>query len=326
MSKSVFLCYRLTDSEIVERTRSDLARHGFDAWSYDDVMPGQSWRSVMNQALVEAETVVIFLSPSFIENELCRQQVYIAQSLKKRIIPTFIHYCLDLLDSTDEFSQLKGLHIIPFVAEDNKARALADDYEAIFPQLLAAIRPHEEPIPLNAQHNYVSFSRLDYEFVVKLCADVNKSGLHAWSTATSLCGGDDWRNDIAQAVLTARCFILVLSLEAVQSYWVRREVLLAQLKGIPIIPVISPRALQGSSYEQEYPRLRDAVAAIYEMNPINDINWIYPKANYDQNSGRSHHRAPGLQPDQRPSAGHLHLLSSCRQPRCHRPGLRLPVR
>lgn len=280
MGKSIFLCYRLTDSDMVERIKSDFAKSGLDAWSYSDVLPGQSWRSLMNQALVEAETVIVLLSPSFIENEVCRQQVYIAQALQKRIIPIMLCACYDLLDSADEFSQLKGLNIIPSVS--GKIAALEDDYETLFAQLLDAVLPNHNPTPLNAQHNYIAFSRLDTDFVTQLSRDLNEAGIYTWSTATHLRGGDNWRRGIAEAVLTASNLILVLSLDSIESYWVRREVLLAQLRGIPILPFISPRVLEGSSYGQEYPKIRDAAAMVYEMNLIREINWIYPEPDYDK--------------------------------------------
>jgi TIR domain len=281
MSKSVFLSYRPTDAEIVERTKNDLARQGIDAWNYDnDVLPGQPWRTMMYDALVAAETVIVFLSPSFIENEVCRQQVYIAQSFKKRIIPIVVQPCFELLDSADEFSQLRGLNII--TDSFNFDKGLADNYDTLFPLLIKAIRPNPAPTPLNARHHYVAFSKLDWEFVVKLNDDLLKVGIHAWSTATHLCGGDNWRRGIADAVLTAQNLILVLSLEAIQSYWVRREVMLARLNGIPIIPFVPPRVLDGSTFAKEYPKLRDAAFPVYEMNPINEINWIYSETDYEK--------------------------------------------
>lgn len=282
MGQNVFLCYRLTDAEIVKRVKDDLAVQGIMAWSYDDVPPGQAWRTTMYQALIEAQTVVVFLSPAFIENDVCRRQVYIAQSFRKRIIPVIVYPCLKLLDDADEFIQLKSFH---FVNTDNvflTDSGLGDGYDTCLAQLIAALNPQLNYQPLNTQHSYVCYSSKDADFVRRLKTDLAAQEIYTWSAVTDLRAGDNWRRNMADKVLTCSSLIVVLSVEAIKSQWVQREVTLALLKQIPIIPIVAPRVLQGSSFHEQYTVLRDAALPIYEMNYLNEINWISSDPDYQK--------------------------------------------
>lgn len=45
-------------------------------------------------------------------------------------------------------------------------------------------------------HVFISYSRKDTPFVVRLEAELNKLGIATWRDATSIPGGDDWYQNI----------------------------------------------------------------------------------------------------------------------------------
>lgn len=83
-----------------------------------------------------------------------------------------------------------------------------------------------------AKHIFISYSRKDTEFVDKLAADMKKAGFKIWIDRTSILGGDKWRRQIVKAIGKAQAVLIVLSSSSVQSDNVRKEIDIAEQKGI----------------------------------------------------------------------------------------------
>lgn len=74
-----------------------------------------------------------------------------------------------------------------------------------------------------AKHVFISYSTADAEFVEKLSADLQRSGLSPWVAAKELNVGDSLLEIIENAITVADYFVVVLSPEAVASRWVSVE-------------------------------------------------------------------------------------------------------
>jgi len=84
---------------------------------------------------------------------------------------------------------------------------------------------------------FISYSRKDLAFVQKLAADLQSAGLDVWWDLSGTKGGDEWETKITGALKRSQYMIVVLTPDAVESRWVRREYLLADEEGLEIIPL-----------------------------------------------------------------------------------------
>ncbi|MDX2138249.1 MAG: SUMF1/EgtB/PvdO family nonheme iron enzyme [Chloroflexota bacterium] len=89
----------------------------------------------------------------------------------------------------------------------------------------------------NAPHAFISYSRKDTAFVERLEHALNARGVVTWRDATSIPGGDDWYQNIVSGLANAYAVICIVTPNADESKWVRREQLRADEDGIPPLAV-----------------------------------------------------------------------------------------
>lgn len=88
-----------------------------------------------------------------------------------------------------------------------------------------------------AGHVFISYSRTNSPYVDELIPFLEAVGIPVWADR-NLDYGDSWASVIRQQVDTCDVFMLVMTPEAEESPWVTREILRAELKGRPIIPLL----------------------------------------------------------------------------------------
>ena len=86
-------------------------------------------------------------------------------------------------------------------------------------------------------HLFISYSRRDTDVVNQLVNQLETAGYETWIDLEGIRGGDQWRRQIVEAVESADVFILALSKDSVTSINVRKELDLAEGKGLRVIPV-----------------------------------------------------------------------------------------
>jgi hypothetical protein len=99
----------------------------------------------------------------------------------------------------------------------------------------------ETPIraSLSPKYVFVSYSRVDSEFVEWLNSELRASGVRTWIDDRSISGGDEWRAQIVSAIESAKAVIVVVSPDALAATWVRRELEYADQIGKPVIPILA---------------------------------------------------------------------------------------
>jgi hypothetical protein len=88
------------------------------------------------------------------------------------------------------------------------------------------------------QQIFISYSRKDIDFARKLAGDLEKAGYDVWWDLTDLRGGDDWVNTIPAAISSSEYVIVVLTPDASESDWVRKEYTQALSLRKKIIPIL----------------------------------------------------------------------------------------
>ena len=85
---------------------------------------------------------------------------------------------------------------------------------------------------------FISYSRRDQEFVMRLAADLDRQVAGVWFDQSTIQVGQKWHDEIMDGIRECRAFILVLSPDAAESRYVREELNKALELGKPIIPVL----------------------------------------------------------------------------------------
>jgi hypothetical protein len=84
---------------------------------------------------------------------------------------------------------------------------------------------------------FISYSHYDEAFVKKLAGHLTEQGNVVWWDY-SIKGGQEWDREIEKAINECHHFLVVLTPQAVDSKWVRQEILFADKKGKDIIPLL----------------------------------------------------------------------------------------
>ena len=99
---------------------------------------------------------------------------------------------------------------------------------------------------------FLSYSRSDLEFASRLGGELRNAGHKVWMDTKGIAGGDDWQERIGAAINSSKLVLTVLSSEALNSTWVRRELNYADKTGKPILPVFYKACEFPSWYELQF--------------------------------------------------------------------------
>ena len=96
---------------------------------------------------------------------------------------------------------------------------------------------------------FLSHSDCDRQFVEDLVAMMRRHGLPVWYSRTNILGAQQWHDEIGAALHRCDWFVLVLSPSAVESMWVKRE-LMFSLQQNRFENKIVPLLYQPCDYDQ----------------------------------------------------------------------------
>jgi len=92
---------------------------------------------------------------------------------------------------------------------------------------------------------FISYSHRDDAIVQRLMTDLNAAGHACWVDITGIKGGDEWMRSICEGINNSYAFVIVCTVQALQSRWVRDEILWARQKNKFIIPALLEAAVIG---------------------------------------------------------------------------------
>lgn len=92
---------------------------------------------------------------------------------------------------------------------------------------------------------FISYQHNAKKIVDYLVENLERSGISCWYAPRNLIGGQEYDEAITKVISNARCVISVISDEALESQWIKREIVLADDYNIPIISFeIAPIKIQ----------------------------------------------------------------------------------
>lgn len=77
------------------------------------------------------------------------------------------------------------------------------------------------------QEVFLSHSSLDRSFATALAETLRRHGIPVWYSQINILGAQQWHDEIGLALKRCDWFVIVLSPNAVDSVWVKREMLFA---------------------------------------------------------------------------------------------------
>ena len=113
-SGKTFFSYSRDDSDFVKKLADDLRANGVDIWlDQDDIPVGKNWDEEIQKALVGAQNQLIVLTPSAVSSPNVMNEIMVAVTKKKNIIPIKLKECETPL-------QIARLQWIDFTTDYNK--------------------------------------------------------------------------------------------------------------------------------------------------------------------------------------------------------------
>ena len=124
----VFLSYADEDRETMEKVRRSLRREGITVWTNTtDIQTGEEFSAAINRGIEQADNLVYLLSPDSVNSTFCQQELDLAVSLNKRVIPILVR-------ETNTMRVPNGLRDLQYI--DLTDNLQEDDYLADESQLL----------------------------------------------------------------------------------------------------------------------------------------------------------------------------------------------
>lgn len=77
------------------------------------------------------------------------------------------------------------------------------------------------------QEVFLSHSSLDAAFATSVCEALRRHGVSVWYSEANIVGAQQWHDEIGAALKRCDWFLVALSPNAVDSMWVRRELVYA---------------------------------------------------------------------------------------------------
>ena len=98
---------------------------------------------------------------------------------------------------------------------------------------------------------FLSHSSEDRPFVEELASIMRRHGLPVWYSQTNILGAQQWYDEIGEALHRCDWFVLVLSPNAIQSTWVKQELVFASYQN-RFKNKIVPLLYQPCNYERTF--------------------------------------------------------------------------
>lgn len=91
---------------------------------------------------------------------------------------------------------------------------------------------------MKSETTFISYSRIDTDFVVKLAQDLRKAGVNIWLDQIDIGVGDRWDNSVQKALKNCKSLLLIYSPDSVASENVLDEVYYVLGENRKVIPVL----------------------------------------------------------------------------------------
>ena len=162
----VFISYAEEDRVTMEKIRNSLRRESITVWTNKtDIQTGEAFEEAIKRGIEQADNVVYLLSADSVTSDFCKQELNLALSLNKRIIPVLVRETnpndvpselrsLQYIDLTDNVKEddylLDESQLLKIFHED---AAYYNEHKILLTKALKWKRQHENPSILLRGYN-----------------------------------------------------------------------------------------------------------------------------------------------------------------------------
>lgn len=237
----VLLIYTTTDVEFANRLKADIADLGYDCIDQDLTAVDENILDTFSTQITFSNFAVVLLSSTSINNDFLSQILQQSREQNKYLIPIL----LEDLQDTDAFLPFASYqHITVFDREYDDAIEQIKHALSRNAGIQTVETPNEERNPTV----FIAYSGSDSDFARRIIDDLNRMGHTCWIDTSAIKGGDEWIQSIAEGINNSYAFIPIVTIDSMNSRWVRDEILWAQQKNKTIIPVIIEDATKESGF------------------------------------------------------------------------------
>jgi hypothetical protein len=130
---------------------------------------------------------------------------------------------------------------------------------------------------------FISYRAQDAIYATRLAKDLyNLKNIKTWIATLAYEIGENWQKSQWKALMNVKGLIVILRKEISVSEYIRKEILVALSRGIPIYPVlIESPDIESIDFRRELNNILDDTKS-FEMRKLNEINWFFPnEPNYE---------------------------------------------
>lgn len=277
----VFISHSKNDKVLVQEIIKELKIKGVNVWDDRKIKSGTSWKKAIFKAITESSAMIIFLSKSYIESPMCRMEAFLAQCYGVKIIPVMIkEECWSELHGYSELSLMSDFSVLNLV--NNQMFGLKKSKQEQLNELVQTIKGDKLERFKNCDL-FISYRAQDAIYATKIAQDLyNSKKIKTWIATLAYEIGENWQKGQWEALMNVKGLIVILRKEISESEYIRKEILVALTRGIPIYPVLidSPEIGSNNFLRELNTTLDDTKS--FEMRELNEIQWFYPnKPNYE---------------------------------------------
>jgi len=258
----VFMSYAQTDvllaARVAHALRSYGSSFGFEIWDDWGLRLGESKTDIITRALEESNVMVALLTPAAARSDSVKFEIEYAigaSNLINRVIPVVVGDFADFADSEIHriFCKIQTVHLKDPEAEHPNVERIVEGI------LGRRVKPRRKKYDVDENRvpneMFLSHSCVDRFFVTTLADVLRHHDVPVWYSATELRGAQLWQKEIGEALERCDWFAVVLSPNAADSMWVKREV---------------QAALENTQYEEKI------VPILYQSCDTKKVSWTLP--------------------------------------------------
>jgi hypothetical protein len=242
-TKSLYIASVPTSKRMADRLEFEMQLRGLEVFKSPMNVRKASESYVIG--IEQADAFLCVIGEGSLDQAMFRQEIAYAMQMHKPILLAF-HERFQMTHSYKTTLNSLMVRFEHMVMNATKEDALENAIEQIMrwlknPQAKPRTDFESDPhTDAQSYHIFLSYSRRDKEFVMRLHRDLTKQGFKVWIDQYELePGTPDWEHEIVNAIDHSGCVVAVMTPDAANSKWVARELAKSDDLNRTIFPLLA---------------------------------------------------------------------------------------
>lgn len=240
------------------RQIADVLKGNGDEVSFGERLTTPDWKAALTALITPCDALIYLLSPESARSEWCLWEMAQAAAQGKLVSAVLLQPEVVLPDA---LKPLVPIDLTPGITPEGIDRLLKGVKQPTAPDttalpLIDELAGKPSRAESDTKHVFLSYSRRDLALMQRTRDALRAANVAVWTDESIAVGAPLWKDAIEKAIENAGCLLVILSPDAKQSIWVKRELDYAAAHSVPITPVLGrgtdaesvPFSLAGSQY------------------------------------------------------------------------------